>query len=126
MMRESRLSGVSAFQKKVYLALCRVPRGRVTTYRLLAEAVGCGSSRAVGQALRNNPFAPTVPCHRVIASDLRLGGFQGRRIGPAIQRKRRLLAWEGVTFVDGVLADPRQLHRFSAQKSFVASTCPIS
>ena len=61
---------VTPFRQRVYDALCRVPRGRVTTYKLLGEAIGCASSRAIGQALRNNPFAPEVPCHRVIRTDL--------------------------------------------------------
>ena len=97
---------VTPFQKRVYQALLRVLEGRVTTYALLARAVGCGSARAVGQALRHNPFAPRVPCHRVIATDLTLGGFAGRRSGPKLVEKRRLLASEGVTFTNGKLDDP--------------------
>lgn len=89
---------VTPFQARVYAALCRVPAGRVTTYRELARDVGCGSAQAVGQALRRNPFAPQVPCHRVIASDGTLGGFNGMRGGPELERKRRLLAAEGVLF----------------------------
>lgn len=87
----------------------RVPRGRVTTYQSLARYVGCGSARAVGQALKRNPFAPVVPCHRVIASDLSLGGFMGQRRGVAIRRKARLLAAEGVRFAGGKLAEPRRV-----------------
>ncbi len=100
---------VTTFQRRVYDALCRVPRGRVTTYRLLAAAIGCRSSRAVGQALKRNPDAPRIPCHRVIASDLTLGGFMGRTRGPALRRKQALLAAEGVRFRDGRLADPALL-----------------
>jgi methylated-DNA-[protein]-cysteine S-methyltransferase len=86
--------------------VCRVPRGRVTTYKGVAEAVGCGSARAVGQALRVNPFAPKVPCHRVIASDLTLGGFQGKSSGSSVGRKRAILGDEGVKFgKDGRLCD---------------------
>lgn len=55
-----------------------IPKGRVSTYGDLAKALSPPScARAVGQAMRRNPFAPRVPCHRVIASDLRLGGFSG-------------------------------------------------
>ena len=89
---------VTPFQARVYAALCRVPAGRVTSYRELARAVGCASAQAVGQALRRNPFAPDVPCHRVIAADGTTGGFNGRRGGPELERKRRLLAAEGVLF----------------------------
>jgi methylated-DNA-[protein]-cysteine S-methyltransferase len=73
-----RVSGdarLTPFRRRVYLALLEVPRGRVTTYALLAKRVGCASARAVGGALRANPFAPDVPCHRVVAADLGIGGF---------------------------------------------------
>ena len=101
---------VSEFQQRVYSELTRVPRGRVTTYKWLAGRVGCRSARAVGQALRCNPFAPRVPCHRVIASDLTPGGFKGRRTGPAVKEKLGLLAGEGVRFEDGKLSDAARLH----------------
>lgn len=98
---------ISDFQARVYAALMAVPRGKVTTYALLGGAVGCRSPRAIGQAMRTNPFAPEVPCHRVIASDLGIGGFQGRTSGPALARKIRLLRREGVRFADGKLVDAR-------------------
>ncbi len=102
--------GLSPFQRAVYGALCRVPAGRVTTYAALAHAVGCRSPRAVGQALRRNPFAPVVPCHRVIRSDLSLGGFGGCPSGPETARKAALLRAEGVLFSrDGRLADPGRI-----------------
>lgn len=94
------------FQKRVYRATCLIPAGRVSTYALLARAVGCGAARAVGQALKQNPLAPAVPCHRVIGSDLAIGGFQGETGGAAIARKIRLLRLEGVVFEAGVLKEP--------------------
>ena len=100
---------VTGFQEKVYRIVSIVPKGRVTTYKLLAARVQCGSCRAVGQALRKNPFAPVVPCHRVIASDLSAGGFEGKRQGAALARKLKLLAREGVFFKNGKLVDERQL-----------------
>jgi len=105
---------MTKFQQKVYGALKRIPRGRVTTYGLLAKEVGCGSARAVGQALKHNPDAPTVPCHRVIRSDLTLGGYSGSESGADIRRKVRLLKQEGVAFEGGRLANPKQLFRFGA------------
>ncbi len=108
---------VTPFQQRVYAALRTVPRGRVTTYRDLARAVGCGSARAVGQALRANPFAPVVPCHRVIASDLAPGGFTGRRSGSAVRKKLGLLAAEGVCFDRGYLADPGRLFHFEHRRN---------
>ena len=89
---------ITPFQKTVYTALCRVPDGSVTTYRLLAQFIHCGSSQAVGQALRRNPYAPVIPCHRVVASNLTLGGFEGQTDGCKIDQKRQLLQREGVLF----------------------------
>ncbi len=103
-------SRVTPFRRRVYEALLAVPKGKVTTYGRLAEAIGCGSAQAVGQALRHNPFAPEVPCHRVIAADLTLGGFAGETDGEELERKRALLASEGVRFQDGKLAEPGRLH----------------
>lgn len=85
---------VTEFQRKVYLALLDVPRGETISYGELAKRIGCRSAQAVGQALRRNPFAPDVPCHRVIAKDGSLCGFNGQREGEMIEKKRRLLASE--------------------------------
>lgn len=81
---------VTPFQKKVYAAASKIPpgipletnislieTGYVSTYGAIAQVLGCKSAQAVGQALRRNPFAPTVPCHRVISADLCIGGFFG-------------------------------------------------
>ena len=87
---------ITPFQKRVYLELLKVPRGTTITYGELARRIGCGSAQAVGQALRRNPFAPEVPCHRVIAADGTLCGFNGHREGPELVRKRKLLAAENV------------------------------
>ncbi|MCF7855106.1 MAG: MGMT family protein [Candidatus Pacebacteria bacterium] len=106
---------VTVFQKRVYEAVSQVPVGRVTTYKLLGEHIGCGCYRAVGQALRRNPWAPHVPCHRVIASDGTLGGFAGGRDGAEIERKQKLLASEGVEFSDGTLVDPARIFRFESE-----------
>ena len=97
---------ITDFQRRVYEAARTIPRGKVTTYKLLAEAIGCGSSRAVGQALRRNPFAPAVPCHRVIRTDLTVGGFTGKTCGPSIRRKKALLEKEDVRFAGDRLHDP--------------------
>ncbi len=98
---------ITPFQRRVYEALLEVPRGSVTTYGALARRIGCRSAQAVGQALRANPFAPRVPCHRVVAADGSLGGFCGQREGKEILRKRRLLESEGVCFTkDGKVPIP--------------------
>lgn len=78
-----------------------VPAGRVSTYAAIAKALS-SSPRAVGGALRNNPYAPEVPCHRVIASDGYVGGFKGdwEKAPSGINQtmKLRLLKEEGVEF----------------------------
>lgn len=89
---------ITPFQQRVYAACRRIPRGRVSTYRWLGEAVGCKSARAIGQALKRNPFAPEVPCHRVVRSDRSLGGFSGQTSGGEVRRKREMLRAEGVRF----------------------------
>lgn len=85
---------ITAFQRKVYLALLDVPAGRRISYGELARRIGCRSAQAVGQALKRNPFAPEVPCHRVVAADGSLGGYNGKREGEQIERKRALLESE--------------------------------
>jgi O-6-methylguanine DNA methyltransferase len=69
---------VTPFQERVYSLLVQIPAGRVSTYALMSKALN-SSPRAVGGALRNNPFAPEVPCHRVIAADGFVGGFKVSR-----------------------------------------------
>jgi methylated-DNA-[protein]-cysteine S-methyltransferase len=83
-----------AFQQKVLRAEHAIPRGRISTYGLIARHLGKpGAARAVGNALATNPFPILVPCHRAVRSDGALGGYQG---GPAM--KRTLLEREGVPF----------------------------
>lgn len=83
------------FQLRVFAAVRRVPAGRVARYGQIAAAVGCGSARVIGQALRLCEDA-SVPCHRIVAADLTLGGFGGKSSGAPVRRKRRLLEAEGV------------------------------
>ncbi|KAJ5566032.1 hypothetical protein N7535_007670 [Penicillium sp. DV-2018c] len=67
---------LTPYRRRVYRALLSVPPGRWTTYSALATYLG-SSARAVGNAMRSNPFAPEVPCHRVLAADGRVGGYKG-------------------------------------------------
>lgn len=87
-------TNITEFQRRVYLELLNVPRGETISYGELALRIGCGSAQAVGQALRRNPFAPEVPCHRVIAKDGSIGGFDGQRSGEKIEKKKALLEAE--------------------------------
>jgi methylated-DNA-[protein]-cysteine S-methyltransferase len=84
---------VTAFQKKVYEIVKKVPKGKVTTYKAIAKKLNT-SPRAVGQALKRNPFAPIVPCHRVIKSNGEIGGFSGNN-PENIKKKIQLLKEEG-------------------------------
>ncbi len=79
------------FNQKVWAFTARVPKGQVTTYGAIAHALGSRAYRAVGNALRQNPYAPQVPCHRVVGSDGRLTGF-----AQGIARKRQMLQAEGI------------------------------
>jgi methylated-DNA-[protein]-cysteine S-methyltransferase len=86
------LSTVTPFQKAVWQAARRIPRGQTASYGRLASEIGRPrAARAVGQAMGQNPFPFVVPCHRVIAAGGRLGGYGG---GEDI--KRQLLRLEGV------------------------------
>lgn len=85
---------ITPFQRRVYLALLDIPHGQTITYGELARRLGCRSAQAVGQALKRNPFAPEVPCHRVVAADGSLGGYNGQRDGEELERKRQLLEAE--------------------------------
>ena len=67
---------VTPFQQKVYEFVRKIPKGQTRTYQQVAIAIGNPrASRAVGNALNKNPFAPAVPCHRVIRSNGDIGGF---------------------------------------------------
>ena len=85
---------ITPFQRRVYLELLNVPAGATITYGELARRIGCRSAQAVGQALKRNPFAPLVPCHRVVAADGSIGGYFGERDGEPVERKRALLMAE--------------------------------
>ena len=85
---------ITPFQRKVYMELLNTAEGETITYGELARRIGCRSAQAIGQALKRNPFAPDVPCHRVIASNGTIGGYNGKRDGEAIERKRTLLEAE--------------------------------
>lgn len=94
-----------SFSQKVYHACASIPEGKVGTYKTIAQAVKTKSFRGVGQALRNNPYAPRVPCHRVVASDGSIGGFHGQTKGKQIQRKIALLASESIIIENGKIKD---------------------
>ena len=86
------LEGVPPFHQRVYAVARGIPPGETMTYGELARQLGePGAARAVGQALGANPFAPVVPCHRILAADGRAGGFSA---SGGVSTKLRLLEIE--------------------------------
>lgn len=84
------------FQKSVWLEIAKIPKGKVITYKDIAIAIDKPkASRAVANAVGDNPFPIIVPCHRVVRSDGKLGGYSGE--GGAVT-KRRLLKEEGIDY----------------------------
>lgn len=97
-------SNITTFRRQMLTLLCEIPRGRYSTYQAMSDYITKTShktcARAVGSAMRNNPFAPQVPCHRVVAADGTIGGFNGHwgEQGKFASEKHRLLYEEGVRF----------------------------
>lgn len=84
---------LTEFEKKVYIACATIPPGETRSYAWIAKRIGYPKAcRAVGNALHKNPFAPLVPCHRVIRGDGSLGGFAGGRA-----KKNKLIKAEKIT-----------------------------
>jgi O-6-methylguanine DNA methyltransferase len=82
------------FEKKVYLAVSKIPKGETRSYSWVAAKIGSPrAARAVGNALNKNPYIGIVPCHRVIKSDGSIGGF-----AKGTKRKLTMLKSEGVSF----------------------------
>lgn len=82
---------ISPLAKKVYLLVSSIPKGKVTTYKAIGDALGTKAYRAIGNILGKNPYIPAIPCHRVVASDGRLNGY-----AHGVKKKRKLLEAEGV------------------------------
>ncbi len=82
--------------EKVYVLCKKIPKGKVTTYGELGKALNTKAYQAIGQALRKNPHAPQVPCHRVVSSTGHLHGFKGKKDASTLKEKRTLLEKEGI------------------------------
>jgi O-6-methylguanine DNA methyltransferase len=93
------------FDEKVWKLMEKIPKGRVTTYGLVAKKLNTKAYRAVGNACRRNPYAPRVPCHRVVRSDGTVGGFDGKTSGKNVKKKIQMLRKEHVEIIDGRIAD---------------------
>jgi len=95
------LDGVPEFNCRVYEVARAIPPGKLLTYGDVSHKLGMpGAAQAVGQALGHNPFAIVVPCHRVVASDGKMGGFSAD--GGATTKRRMLV-------IEGAIADELQL-----------------
>jgi O-6-methylguanine DNA methyltransferase len=101
------------FDERVWKLMERIPKGNVTTYGEIAKTLNTKAYRAVGNACRKNPYAPRVPCHRVVRSDGTIGGFGGETSGKTVQEKTRMLRNENVEVEDGKIVNfEKVLFRF--------------
>ena len=88
------------FNEKVYNLCKKIPKGKISTYKILANKLNSKAYRAVGNALNKNPYAPKVPCHRVINSQGYLHGF-----AHGLKAKKMLLEKEGIKIKDYKVLD---------------------
>lgn len=96
-------------EQQVYKKLTEVPQGKVTTYGELAKAVGLkNGQRVIGQIMKKNPYPVIIPCHRVVKSDGKVGGYAyGGKI------KINMLKKEGLLIKEGKILDwNKKFHRF--------------
>jgi methylated-DNA-[protein]-cysteine S-methyltransferase len=103
---------ITNFQQRVYKITALIPKGRVSTYWEIAVALGRPkASRAVGNALNKNPYAPQVPCHRVIRSNGEIGGFAS-----GSNKKKLMLKKEGLVIINNKIDLARYGYRFEIKK----------
>ncbi|MBI1828991.1 MAG: MGMT family protein [Thaumarchaeota archaeon] len=95
-------------EDKVYKKLLEVPSGMVTTYGELARAVGLkNGQRVIGKIMNKNPYPVIIPCHRVIKSNGKIGGYAwGEKI------KTNMLSKEGIKIKNGKIVDLKMIYRF--------------
>ena len=91
---------VTKFENKIYELCKKVPKGKVATYKEIGDKIGIKGYRAVGMALNKNPFAPKVPCHRIVGSDGNLVGFAS-----GLRKKAQLLRKEGIEVKNSKIVD---------------------
>ena len=96
LIKSGRIVPGMSFNERVWAVTARIPAGEVRTYAWVARELGSKGYRAVGNALNRNPYAPAVPCHRVVGSNGSLTGFAG-----GIDKKQKLLTEEGVALRNG-------------------------
>jgi methylated-DNA-[protein]-cysteine S-methyltransferase len=111
-IRAGRVRPEMSFNQKVWAMTARIPAGRLTTYGEIAKALGSKGSRAVGNALNKNPYAPGVPCHRVVGANGNLTGFAG-----GLDKKRELLRREGIDCSNGKVDVSSAMFRFPQSRA---------
>ena len=91
------LKAKTQFERDVYVATFKIPKGKISTYKRIAEKIGKPKAyRAVANALHKNPLSPSVPCHRVVGSD---GSFGGDKKGA--EWRRDMVKKEGIPIEKG-------------------------
>ena len=107
------MQNLSNFMKKVFEIVSRIPKGCVATYGQIASILGNKNyARAVGNALNKNPSPILIPCHRVIRSDGKIGGFAS-----GVKSKIALLSNEGIEVIDGQI----NLSKYQVDSDFLPS-----
>ena len=96
------------FNERCYLILRKVPKGKVTTYKEIAKSLNSKAYRAVGNAMNKNPYAPKVPCHRVVKSDGKVGGFASDT-----KKKIKMLKEEGIEISNNKISLKKYLYKFN-------------
>jgi methylated-DNA-[protein]-cysteine S-methyltransferase len=94
----------TSFERKVLLEVKKIPHGEFRTYKDIAEKIQTHGYRAVGSAIGKNPFPLIIPCHRVIRSDLNLGGYRGE-----MEMKRSILENEGIKVSGNKVIKPNSI-----------------
>lgn len=103
---------IISFPQRVYALCALIPRGKISTYREIARALkNPQTARAVGNALNKNPYAPQVPCHRVIKSNGEVGGFAS---GP--KKKIAILKSEGIDIKNNQIDLKKYFYEFETKK----------
>jgi methylated-DNA-[protein]-cysteine S-methyltransferase len=98
---------MKSFSERCYEVLKKVPKGKVTTYKEIAHALNSKAYRAVGTAMNKNPYAPKVPCHRVVNSDGKIGKYAW-----GTNKKIKMLKEEGVEIKNNKINLKKYLHKF--------------
>jgi methylated-DNA-[protein]-cysteine S-methyltransferase len=89
---------MSEMNKLVFEIVRKIPKGKVVSYGDIAKFLGTRAYRAVAQILKTNKFPVKTPCHRVVKTDRRIGGYFGGTDRDAINYKKQLLVEEGILF----------------------------